>query len=95
MAANFSIVVQRNKGGFQFRLSGDFDGSSAFELINALKAHYSRDERIVVNTEGLSEIHPFGQSVFQKKCAINNLSRGVIFTGKYGRSIMPQRSISV
>ncbi len=95
MASNFSIVIQRKKRGFQFELRGDFDGSSAFELMNTLKSHCSRDEKIVVNTEGLSEIHLFGQRVFQKHCSISNLPGGVIFTGKHGYSIMPERSVSV
>lgn len=95
MASNFRIVIRRCNGNCQFKLRGDFDGSSAFELINTLKSHYRRGERIVVNTEGLSDIHPFGLGVFQKNCSINKLSGHLTFIGKYGNTIAPQKSYSL
>ena len=90
MAANFKIVVQRHNKSLQFKLRGDFDGSSALELINTLKAHCGRGAKIVVNTEGLSAIHPFGLGVFQKNCPVSKLNCGLSFTGKYGDTIAPQ-----
>ena len=95
MALNFKIVIQRNNGSLRLKLTGDFDGSSAFELINILKEHNGKVGKIVINTDGLSSIHPFGQGVFQKNCSISKLSRGLTFTGKYGNTITPQRSISL
>jgi len=73
---------------------GDFDGSSAFELINIIKEHYGKVGKVVINTDGLSSTHPFGLGVFQKNCLINKLSRGLLFTGKYGNSLAPQGSNS-
>jgi len=94
MASNFKIFIRRHNGSLQFKLMGDFDGSSAFELINTLNAYYGRGAKMVVNTEGLSAIHPFGLGVFQKNYYRNKLSRGLAFTGKYGDTFAPQKSKS-
>ena len=94
MALNFKIAMQRNNGSLQLKLMGDFDGSSAFELINVLKEHHGKVAKVVINTNGLASIHPFGQGVFQKNCSINKLSRGLTFTGKFGGTITPQGSNS-
>jgi hypothetical protein len=37
MAASFRIVMHQNSGNLHLRLMGDFDGSSAFELLELLK----------------------------------------------------------
>jgi hypothetical protein len=94
MASNFKIFIQRNDDNLHFRLMGEFDGSSAFELINTLKAHYGEAVNVVINTCGLSSIHPFGCVVFQKNCPIQNLSYALTFTGKYKDTIAPQRNMS-
>lgn len=94
MASNFKILIHRNDDNLHFKLMGDFDGSSAFELINALKAHYGEAGNVVINTCGLSSIHPFGLVVFQKNCPIDNLSCGLTFTGKHRDTIAPQGNTS-
>ncbi|MBU0987967.1 MAG: hypothetical protein KKH68_12020 [Proteobacteria bacterium] len=95
MASNFKIFIHRNNGSLRLKLMGDFDGSSAFELINTLKAYYGNVVEIVINTGGLASIHPFGMGVFQKNCAISNLTRGIVFTGKYGHAMAPQKDIFI
>lgn len=62
--------------------AGDFDGSSAFELLNAVNDHMEGADRVIIQTDSLRAIHPFGMRVLE-----NNLAdfkrRGceVIFTG--------------
>lgn len=90
MASNFRIVTHRNTGHLQLELMGDFDGTSAFELINALKVCCNKAQKVTVKTGGLSSIHPFGRDVFQKQCSFNKLSPSLTFTGKYGDVIAPQ-----
>ena len=94
MALNFRIFIHRNHGNLRLKLTGDFDGSSAYELINVLKEHHGKVGKVVINTDGLAAIHPFGQGVFKKNCSINKLSRGLTFTGKYRDTITPRGSIS-
>jgi hypothetical protein len=92
MALNFRIFHHRNSDKLHLRLVGDFDGSSALELVNTLNGHHGKVKKIVIHTSRLSSIHPFGLSVFQKKCAINNLSNTVTFTGKYSRQMAFEES---
>lgn len=92
MASNFRIFIHRSNGNLQVKLTGDFDGSSAFELINVLKEHSGKAGKIVINTGGLASIHPFGLGVFQNNYSIKKLSRALTFTGKYGSFIAPQGS---
>jgi len=95
MASNFRIFIHRNSDNLHLKLVGEFDGSSAFELINVLKANYDRAEKVVINTCGLSSIHPFGLSVFQKNFPFKKLSHDLTFTGKYGNTIALQGSNSL
>ena len=63
MAANFEIKISENKDGFSLELEGDFDATSAYELIYAIKKLPERTEKIHVQTNGLKKIHPFGVDV--------------------------------
>ncbi len=53
MASNFKIFPHRNNCSLQLQLAGDFNGSSAFELINVLKEHYGKVGKVVINTSSL------------------------------------------
>ena len=89
MALNFKISLNKSNNRLHLNLMGDFDGSSAFELINALKEHSGNRTRIFINTDGLSSLHPFGLDVFQKKCTINKLCSELKFIGKHATEIAP------
>lgn len=89
MASNFNISLRKNNSNLQIKLSGDFDGTSAFELINALKEHDDDCAKIYINTDGLFHIYPFGVDVFQKNGAINKLHHDVIITGEHATEITP------
>jgi anti-anti-sigma regulatory factor len=92
MSPNFRIKPTRNDVKIILKLSGDFDGSSAFELINALMENSGRAEKIIVNTSGLSSIHPFGAGVFQKNCVLQRRAPQLIITGKHGSKLAPDES---
>jgi anti-anti-sigma regulatory factor len=92
MSPNFRIKPTRNDVKIILKLSGDFDGSSAFELINALMENSGRAEKIIVNTSGLSSIHPFGAGVFQKNCFLQRRAPELIITGKHGSKLAPDES---
>jgi hypothetical protein len=67
MANNFKIVMQRTGGNLHLNLAGDFDGSSALELLNMLKENLGNTVRITIDTGNLKQIHPFGRQVFNHK----------------------------
>ncbi|MBW2247665.1 MAG: peptidylprolyl isomerase, partial [Deltaproteobacteria bacterium] len=73
----------------------DFDGSSAYELINTLKKYNGNAGKVFVDTCSLLSVHPFGLDVFQKNCAVKKLSRVLTFTGEYGNRLAPHGSVLI
>ena len=90
MALNFKIICHKNSENLHLKLMGDFDGSSAYELINTLKKYNGNAGKVFVDTCSLLSVHPFGLDVFQKNFSIKRLCHGLTFTGKYGDTIAPQ-----
>ncbi len=65
MAVNFRIASKElNNECTALKLFGDFDGSSAWELINALDNNSRETGTIDINTDGLRTIYAFGLDVF-------------------------------
>jgi hypothetical protein len=90
VAANFRITVQRKGDDLHLSLHGDFDGTSAFELLQALGQSGSRAERVVVDTDRLCTVLPFGREVFQRQYGvINSLPARIRFTGPHRGSLAP------
>lgn len=88
MAVNFKIFQLKTKASVHLSLDGDFDGSSAYELINTIKSYGSDVETVYVNTNGLRSIHPFGQAVlYRNLSALRGRFRSVMFIGNQGRQL--------
>ena len=92
MAPNFKIFSHQNSDNLHLKLMGDFDGSSAYELINTLEKYHGNGGRVFIHTCALSSVHPFALDVFQKNGSIKKLSQSLTFTGEYGATIAPQGS---
>jgi anti-anti-sigma regulatory factor len=84
VASNFKLVSHRKNDRLHFKLNGDFEGSSAFELIHALSESKADLHKIIVDTSDLSTNHSFGKNVFKKNIKVvkKRYSR-LIFVGKY------------
>ena len=67
MANNFKFKTDSVTDRIQLKLYGDFDGSSACELINFLKAFRNASNQISIDTNNLNTLHPFGLEVFKNK----------------------------
>jgi len=93
MASNFRIYCHKEKDSLHFDLIGDFDGSSAYELINTLKKYQGIARRIFIHTCLLASVCSFGLDVFQKSFTIKKLARILTFTGQYGNKLAPKGSI--
>jgi hypothetical protein len=66
MASNFHIISYKDGDSLYLSLSGDFDGSSAYELINTLTKNGNSSWDIFIDTNNLKTTHSFGRDVFQK-----------------------------
>jgi hypothetical protein len=62
----FGISVDKHRGGFKLKLEGDFDASSAYELIHAIRKLPEDTGNVSICTNGLNNIYPFGVDVFHK-----------------------------
>lgn len=82
MAANFKIFKHQNSSNLHLKLSGDFDGTSAFELLNTLNNFNEYNGKIFIHTQGLKSVESFGREVFK-----NNIPDpkkfNIVFTGEH------------
>jgi hypothetical protein len=91
MAANFRITVHQNSDNLHLRLDGDFDGSSAYLLLNTIEKRCHLAARAFIHTNGLGQIDAFGSSVFRnhlgelKPCRHMRLQ----FTGDHAEALAP------
>jgi len=82
MASNFKIHSFKTSDSLHLKLTGDFDGSSAYELINTLEEGKGFYE-IFINTNDIKNIYPFGRHVFQKGMGpLKRQFNGITFVGK-------------
>ena len=88
MASNFHIYSFKTRDSLHLKLAGDFDGSSAYELINALAEHGKGHYEIFIDTNDIKTIYPFGKEVFQKNLRSSNKHyRNIVFIGKNGMKL--------
>ncbi len=84
MAWDFNLFFHELRDSLHLKLYGDFDGTSAFELINALKKIPDKSFQIFIDTEDLNTISSFGRDVFQKNLGIEDMRlNDIIFIGKH------------
>ena len=93
MASNFKISAHRNSENLYLRLVGDFDGTSACELLNVMKQECQGAERVFINTSGLGKIYPFGHDTFQNNLyVLKDRPIRLVFTGENATEIVPERN---
>jgi anti-anti-sigma regulatory factor len=89
MASNFQIYSFKTKNSLHLKLAGDFDGSSAYELIHTLTKHSKDFYEIFIDINDLNSIHPYGREVFQKRLGVlKNQFHGITFVGRNGHEIV-------
>jgi hypothetical protein len=93
MAANFRIFVHRNSENLHLKLIGDFDGFSAYELLEVMKKNSFGTSKVFIHTGSLEHIKPMGKNVFK-----NNLEPTktrpflLFFTGNQASQLAPEGS---
>jgi hypothetical protein len=91
MASNFKIAIHRNDENLHLRLMGDFDDSSAWDLLNGLKKHCHGINRIFIHTNCLKHLHSFGREILQKNLSsVIGTSTCVVFTGEKATQLAPE-----
>ena len=91
MASNFRISTHQNSDNLHLKLMGDFDGSSAWELLNILKKGSQDASKVFVHCNALSKIEPFGRDVFHANLgSLTEESVSLLFTGEKAMEIVPE-----
>jgi hypothetical protein len=92
VSTNFKILVHQNSDNLHVKLSGDFDGSSAYQLINTLERHGRGVFTIFIHTAGLRRIYPFGQDVLRSDLGrLSSTTWGkIMFTGPHAAELAPK-----
>jgi hypothetical protein len=94
MASNFKISVHRNSENQHLKLSGDFDGSSAWQLLNMLKKISNNYRRVIVHTNSLTNIYAFGLNTFHQNFRNLNVNQiRLLFTGEHAKKISPEKKL--
>jgi len=90
MASNFKIKSSRVGDELYINLAGDFDGSSACELLNDMNEKADVNvRRILVDTSRLRTVHPFGRMIFQKQMPLKKrIHRKIVFIGRNAHKLM-------
>jgi len=84
MACNFNISVTKASDHVRLKLNGDFDGSSACELLNLLNdCDLSSTSEIQIDTDFLKDIYPFGLDVLHNRMSTAKVRElPLTFSGK-------------
>lgn len=89
MAVNFRISQLKCKNSVHLALNGDFDGTSAHELINILKSCRTGVDQVFINTNGLKTVHHFGRVVLSNNLSgLKDRCGSLVFIGNPGRGLV-------
>jgi hypothetical protein len=91
MSANFKVGFRKGNGILYIDAKGDFDGSSAWELANLIHDHYDGNSRVVINTEQMRDLYPFGCSTFKCRFRMGRVPADrLLIKGEQGSAIAPE-----
>ena len=83
MASNFKLFLHKSSDSIHLKMFGDFDGSSAHELLKAIQTNAPGSFQVFIDTENLNNIYAFGKDIFQNNLRIvNKQTQNLIFIGK-------------
>ena len=85
MALNFRVSAKETgKQSKVLRLFGDFDASSACELIDTLDQSVKTSSKVAIDTDGLKTINSFGLNLFLSRMSkLKNTRITIKVTGRF------------
>lgn len=84
MSQKFELSSHRTNDILHLQLLGEFDGSSACELIKKIREVGSGASQILVDTTRVQGVHPFGKTVLQNRLGpVSRKLIGLAFTGTH------------
>ncbi|MFA6012215.1 MAG: hypothetical protein WC799_19645 [Desulfobacteraceae bacterium] len=103
MAVNFKMDThKKEKKRMIIRMSGDFDGNSAWELVHKLVEQSGKFDVVELDTHGLKKMLPFGRNVFLSQAAsLKKTKTPFLVSGPYADDLtgpgmfLAKRSVTV
>ncbi|WP_419662025.1 hypothetical protein Dvar_24680 [Desulfosarcina variabilis str. Montpellier] len=93
MSMNFQIKFKRENGDLHVNPVGDFDGSSAWELIHLIHEQYGGQGHVHIDTGRLKRVCPFGCNTFQCQFYQSRIpAHRLLIKGKNGPALAPKGS---
>ena len=90
MARNFKMHYHHKNGNLYIYPQGTLDGSSAWEIVNLVHAHYQGKGNVFIHTRGVTEILPFAAAIIKSRLGNGRVPRSnVYFKGEKGYEIAP------
>ena len=84
MAVNFKVSALKRDLNLHLNLSGDFDGASAYTLLNVIFRNIAKCDNATINTNGLGAIDRYGVDVFRMNVNRLMLNRKAVeITGRF------------
>ena len=89
MASNFRLLTHETRDSIHMKMYGDFDGTSAYELITEIQKYARRSNQAFIHTEDLDNIYSFGRGVFHNNLGVlKKQSNKIVFVGKHKDSLI-------
>lgn len=90
MAANFVICMDRDEHTLNLKLTGDFDRTSANELLEVLRGNREGVTMAMIETSGLEHLDPKGQNMFKREIhTLKDFCYRIVFTGRNASELAP------
>ena len=92
MASNFKMLVTEKGKTLRMKLIGDFDGTSAYQVIGRVHKRGKRAHAIYIDTSNIQRIYPFGLAILQSDLASidNRHAVNLMFTGTHAAELAPK-----
>ena len=89
MASNFKLFTHETRDSIHMKMYGDFDGTSAYELITEIQKYARNSNQVFIHTEDLDNIYSFGRGVFNNNLGVlKKQSNKIVFVGKHKDSLI-------
>ena len=84
MPNNFHVdIISQDTSRIYMRLRGEFDGSSAYQLVRKLNDQQKNIKKITLDTSALKTINSFGLDLFLSNIKrLQNQGVDIVFIGK-------------
>ncbi len=90
MAVNFKMsTTRKDNKRMIIRMSGDFDGTSAWELVHKLQEEAGNFDVVELDTRGIKNLVPFGRQTFLVQAApLKKMKKTLLVSGPYADDLV-------